>query len=171
MIRRVGLWAIAAVSGIGGMSGAALAADMPVKAPPRIAAAAAPSWTGFDLKAGGGYGMWAADTTTINTTTNTCVICVPIRQGGRGWFGTVGGGFDYQVNSNIVIGAFADYDFAGIKGSIQDQTAIGVATSKLDWAWSAGARLGWLLDAFAADICQRRLHARALHRRHGHRRR
>jgi hypothetical protein len=36
--------------------------------------------------------------------------------GGRGWFGTVKVGCDYQISSNLVIGAFADYDFSGIKG-------------------------------------------------------
>lgn len=146
MTRRIGLWAAAAVAiGACGVPAVAFAADMPVKAEPRIAAAAAPNWTGFYLKGGGGYGMWAADTTTIDTTNGACNICLPIRQGGRGWFGTVGGGFDYQLNSNIVIGAFADYDFASLKGSIQDQLAGSVADSELNWAWAVGARAGWLI--------------------------
>ena len=37
---------------------------------------------------------------------------------GRGWFGTVQVGCDYQVGSNLVIGAFADYDFSGLKGDM-----------------------------------------------------
>ena len=39
--------------------------------------------------------------------------------GGKGWFGTVQGGCDYQFNTGswaIVVGAFGDYDFADIKG-------------------------------------------------------
>ena len=39
--------------------------------------------------------------------------------GGKGWFGTVQGGCDYQFKTGswaIVVGAFGDYDFADIKG-------------------------------------------------------
>ena len=36
--------------------------------------------------------------------------------GGRGWFGTVQVGCDYQFGSNIVIGAFGDYDFSQHQG-------------------------------------------------------
>ena len=43
---------------------------------------------------------------------------LPNDNGGRGWFGTVQVGCDYQIGSNIVIGAFGDYDFSGIKGDM-----------------------------------------------------
>ena len=122
---------------------------LPVKAA-RAAPVAAANWTGFYLNAGGGYGMWAADTTTHDDFNNfECQVCVPIRQGGRGGLATVGGGFDYQVNPTIVIGAFADYDLASIKGSIVGDIGapqpIFVAQTKLDWAWFVGVRGGWLV--------------------------
>jgi outer membrane immunogenic protein len=42
-----------------------MAADMAAKAPLRAAPIAyAPSWTGFYIGGGGGYGLWEADTTT-----------------------------------------------------------------------------------------------------------
>jgi outer membrane immunogenic protein len=151
MITRIQAWAVVSAC-FGAISTAAVAADMPVKAPP-VAAVAAPSWTGFYLKGGAGYGEWAADTTTITTAAGDCFVCLPIRQGGRGWFGTVGGGFDYQANSNIVIGVFADYDFGSIKGTIQDQNQASIVRTKLDWSWSVGARAGWLITpSFLAYI-------------------
>ena len=42
-----------------------------------------------------------------------------VTNGGRGWFGTVQGGCDYQFAGpygNWVIGAFGDYDFSNIHG-------------------------------------------------------
>jgi outer membrane immunogenic protein len=127
------------------LSGASvMAADMPVKAP--IApAVAAYSWTGLYVNGGGGYGMWAADTTTVSATTGICVLCVEQRQGGQGWFGTVGAGFDYQVSSRIVLGVFGDVDFGSIKGTIQDQGPFFVGTIKNDWSWAVGGRAGWLV--------------------------
>src|ERR1700704_1123325 len=73
------------------LSSPANAADLPRKAPP-VAAPPVYSWTGFYMKGGGGYGTWSADTITIDDD-GPCDLCFPIRQGGRGWFGTVGGGF------------------------------------------------------------------------------
>src|SRR5262245_15337074 len=42
-------------------------------------------------------------------------------QGGKGWLGRVGIGYDYQFASHIVAGLFGDYDFSSLKGTIQDQ--------------------------------------------------
>src|SRR5262245_34023972 len=94
-------------------AGAASAADirMPVKAPP--APIAVYSWTGCYVRAGGGYGMFDQE---IRSVINGVPVGLTADVGGRGWFGTVQAGCDYQVGSNIVIGAFGDYDFGGIKG-------------------------------------------------------
>ncbi len=103
------------------------------------------NWTGFYVNGGIGYGLWAADTTTVDPTTGACVLCSPQRQGGKGWLGLVGGGFDYQFASRFVAGVFADYDFSSLKGSIQDQNPATVGELKQTAAWTAGARLGWLV--------------------------
>ena len=124
-------------------SNPASAADLPRKAP-QVAAAPIYNWTGFYIKGGGGYGTWSADTVTINGV-GSCDLCTPTRQGGRGWFGTVGGGFDVQVSDRWVIGAFADVDFGSIKGNIQDQDPFSVAEAKLNQAWAVGTRLGYLI--------------------------
>ena len=77
------------------------------------------SWTGFYLNLGGGYGLWDANTAT-NSLAGACLACAMQTEGGRGYFGTGGGGFDYQFNDRIVAGILADYDFMDLKGTIQD---------------------------------------------------
>src|SRR5436309_9511842 len=91
------------------VTGSAMAADMPVKAPPvtRAPPVQVYNWTGCYVNGGGGYGMFNQDITADDA---------KVTQGGRGWFGTVGGGCDLQIASNWVIGAFGDYDFSSLKG-------------------------------------------------------
>jgi outer membrane immunogenic protein len=107
------------------------------------------SWTGFYLNAGLGYGMWTADTTTLIPAgfagAGTCFLCVTQTQGGKGWLATVGGGFDYQFTDRIVAGVLADFDFGSLKGTVQDQLFFLAGTIKQTSAWSAGARIGWLV--------------------------
>jgi len=122
-----------------GLIGAVQAADIPVKAPPM--AAPARSWTGCYLGGGGGYGMWNQETTHF---TNGVADSVAQTGGGRGWFGTVQVGCDYQFNGNWVIGAFGDWDFGSIRGT--PHFAFGMAGHETEkWAWSAGGRLGYLI--------------------------
>jgi outer membrane immunogenic protein len=66
--------------------------------------------------------------------------------GGRGWFGTVQVGCDYQISGNIVIGAFADYDFSGIKGNWHTAADFSdlVGREKLKSSWAIGCRVGWI---------------------------
>jgi outer membrane immunogenic protein len=103
------------------------------------------NWTGFYADAGVGYGLWSANTTTISPATGVCVICLNERQGGRGVFGTVGAGYDYQMTSKIVGGVFGEFDPSAIRGTIQDQGPYFAGTISQNWAWDAGGRLGWLV--------------------------
>jgi outer membrane immunogenic protein len=120
----------------------ALSADMPLKAPQM----AAPyySWTGCFIKGGGGYGMWNQDTTAFD---DNIQIGSEIRTGGRGWFGTVGAGCDYQIGERWVIGVFGDYDFSGIKGDFAASLRGDVlgGREKLNSAWAVGGRIGYLI--------------------------
>jgi outer membrane immunogenic protein len=120
------------------MAGSALAADMPVKAPPVKAPPLVQgyNWTGCYLAGGGGYGMFNQD----------------IRQdgfkdtiGGRGWFGTVGGGCDLQVGGSWVFGVFGDYDFSGLKGDLILPGSAFTGRDKERSAWAVGGRLGYTL--------------------------
>ena len=131
---------------------AASAADMPVKAPIyKAPVAAATNWTGLYVNGGFGYGIWSADTTTLVPGTTTCILCVDQVQGGKGWLGVVGVGYDYQFAQSFVAGVFGDVNFGSIKGTLQDQGPFFVGDTKEQWAWAAGARLGYLLtpDALA----------------------
>jgi outer membrane immunogenic protein len=104
-------------------------------------------WTGFYLAGGGGYGTWAAYSTALSSPGG--VPLASTTNGGRGWFGTVNGGYDYQVTDRLVAGAFADFDFAGIKGTFQDPNPAGpgpLAGSMSERSsWAAGLRGGWLI--------------------------
>jgi outer membrane immunogenic protein len=125
------------------LAGSAAAADLRRPAPVKAPLAPAPvvyNWTGCYVGAGGGYGMWNQDSTLLDAG----VPDFPEQTfGGRGWFGTVQVGCDYQIGSNIVIGAFADYDFASIKGDISIAGEL-FGEEKLKSSWAAGGRIGWL---------------------------
>jgi hypothetical protein len=71
-----------------------------------------------------------------------------VTAGGREYFGTVQGGCDYQfaaVGNQFVIGAFGDYDFAGLDGNHSPPGTPFVANEKLSSQWSVGGRIGWVV--------------------------
>ncbi len=131
------------------MIGPAFAADIPAKAPVLKAPAAqmVASWTGCYVAAGGGYGLWNQDSTRTSNPTfgPVTVLSATTTSGGRGYFGTVGGGCDYQVSERFVVGALADYDFGSLKGSLVNATSNYFANEKLRSSWAVGGRLGWLV--------------------------
>jgi outer membrane immunogenic protein len=138
---------VLALAAVAAFTGSALAADLPArtysKAPAPVMA---PSWTGFYLFGGVGGGIWDADSSAFNNVTGV-PITVNQRQGGDGWFGTVGAGYDWEFNSAWVLGIFADGQFGSLKGSIAGVLP-GVAltgSEKLRDTWAAGGRLGYLV--------------------------
>jgi outer membrane immunogenic protein len=142
---------VLALTGIAAFTGSAIAADLPArtysKAPAPVAYA--PSWTGCYVGGGGGYGMWNQENTVFDTTT------VPRIQdgatttaGGRGYFGTVQAGCDYQFalgSFNVVIGGFGDYDFSSLKGNTDLAGTGSFGREKMSSSWSAGGRAGVLV--------------------------
>jgi outer membrane immunogenic protein len=133
-------------------AGSAMAADLSVKAPMLMKAPPpAFSWTGCYLNGGVGYGMWNQDhsISTDNGVTSNAFTTTQTTNGGRGWLGRFGAGCDYQVSSSWVIGAFGDYDFMKLKGSMATLLLNGgfptAADENESSAWSAGARLGYLI--------------------------
>jgi outer membrane immunogenic protein len=139
-----------AITAVAAFTGSAVAADLPVKA--RYIAPApvvtAYNWTGCYVGAGGGYGMYNQDIsrevdTAGNTIFNGLVSADgsdSLTLGGRGWFGTVQVGCDYQMTPSFVIGAFGDYDFGSIKGHM----GFGSDDEKLSSSWDVGGRVGWI---------------------------
>ena len=137
---------ILALVAVAAATGSASAADIPMKAPaPAYNPPPVYNWTGFYLFGGFGYGLWEADTTTVIPLTGVCVLCIEQRQGGRGWYGTVGGGYDWQFSGRWVAGILADAQFGNIKGTIQDQINFSAGQEELKDTWAVGVRLGYLV--------------------------
>jgi outer membrane immunogenic protein len=133
------------LTALAAFTGSAVAADLPARTYTKAPMVApAPSWTGFYLFGGGGYGIWDADSHSYSVPTGAATT-VSQRTGGDGYFGTVGGGYDWQFNSSWVGGIFGDAQFGSIRGTIQD-TVLGVAGREKDQTnWAAGVRLGYLI--------------------------
>jgi len=150
---------VLALSAVAAFAAPALAADMApryTKAPPPPVAAVV-NWTGCYVGGGGGYGMWNQENTGYNdpgfigpnlaVLTARTRITETVTTGGRGYFGTVQGGCDYQfsaIGHQFVIGAFGDYDFDSLKGNHNPPGTGGWAQEKMSSAWSVGGRIGWL---------------------------
>ena len=127
------------------------------------------SWTGCYIGGGGGYGLWNQENTgyfqaapgaaaaSQTTATDTA--------GGRGYFGTVGGGCDYQFalgNWQMVVGAFGDYDFASMKGNVALPLSGAFGYEKLDSQWSAWWSYRCAGHSPAADLFLGWLHRSSL---------
>lgn len=139
---------VIALTAVAAFSAPALAADMAPRyaKAPMIAAAPVMSWTGCYIAGGGGYGLWNQESTQYDATVNPRVQIAPTQTiGGRGYFGTVGGGCDYQFGGNFVVGAFGDYDFSSIEGQFGMQIGNRSGTEKLSSTWAVGGRFGWLV--------------------------
>src|SRR5205807_3392623 len=102
-------------------TGSASAADLAARPYTKAPAPMAPlyNWTGFYIFGGAGGGIWDASTFTRVTPGGTA-LSINQTQGGDGWFGTVGAGYDWQVNQTWVVGIFGDGQFGSLKGTIQD---------------------------------------------------
>jgi outer membrane immunogenic protein len=101
------------------------------------------NWTGFYANGGVGYGLWDAQTTT-DVVGGSCIGCARVDQGGRGWLGEIGLGYDTQVTDKIVIGALFNYAFSDMKGTVSDNVGFTGRTNN-DSTWFVGARAGWLM--------------------------
>ncbi len=95
------------------------------------------------MDGGGGYGFSNSDSFRSND--NGVAVSSSVTNGGRGFFGTVGGGCDLQFGQRWVIGAFGNYDFADIKGDSAIPNTNLVGREKQDSAWAVGGRLGYTL--------------------------
>ncbi len=109
----------------------------------------AATWTGCYVDAGGGYGFFNLEHS------GTSPFTTPASNtAGEGWLGRFGGGCDVQLGSmgwsNIVVGAFGDYDVANIQGQFAGAFPLGfgvniLGTAKESSAWAIGGRAGYLV--------------------------
>ena len=130
----------------------ASAADLPRRGAAPLSPVAVPyqySWTGLYVGLGGGYGMYDAEQSTRGTGIGffgvPAVIANNGDTGGRGYFGTVQIGADYQFAQQWVVGIFADYDFSSIKGTLTDQNLGANFSLEQTSAWAVGGRIGYLV--------------------------
>jgi outer membrane immunogenic protein len=134
-----------ALTAMAAFTGSAVAADLPARTYTKAPMMAqAPSWTGFYLFGGGGYGIFDADDKSVSVATGAATS-VSQRAGGDGYFGVVGGGYDWQFNSSWVGGIFADAQFGSLRGSVQDPFNATSGGVKDRTNWAAGVRLGYLI--------------------------
>src|SRR6266851_7164462 len=77
------------------------------------------NWTGFYIFGGGGYGIFDSNDHTT-TFPGGLPLTIGHKDGGDGFFGTAGVGYDWQFGGTWVAGVFADGQFGSIKGSFTD---------------------------------------------------
>jgi outer membrane immunogenic protein len=139
---------VLALSAVAAFTGSALAADLPARTYTKAPMMSpAPSWTGFYIFGGGGYGMFDSNTFVTTFPAGT-PLTIGQKVGGDGYFGTVGAGYDWQFNGSWVAGIFADGQFGSIKGSLTDPLfALGGASGSVKDKTNvaAGVRLGYLV--------------------------
>jgi outer membrane immunogenic protein len=137
---------VLALTALAAFTGSAAAADLGAR-PYTKAPAMAPvySWTGFYIFGGAGGGLWDANTRIVDHATGANILGLNQKQGGDGWYGTVGAGYDWQFNGSWVAGIFGDGQFGSLKGTIQDQGPFIAGDLKLKTSWAAGVRLGYLV--------------------------
>jgi len=133
---------LAGASLVLGLGVSALAADLPVKAPPRKAPVVAPySWTGWYIGANAGYGVGYGQGTFAFGPLLETFNAMP-----AGAFGGGQLGYNYQFGS-FVVGAETDIQGAGISdtrtcllGCIPGSSAL--IDQKLNWFGTTRARVG-----------------------------
>src|SRR5437879_196615 len=136
---------VLALSALAAFTGSAIAADLPArtyKAPPPPAPVY--NWTGFYIFGGGGYGMFDSNNFTT-TFPGGAPLTIGHKDGGDGFFGTVGIGYDWQFNSNWVAGIFADGQFGSLKGTIRDRGRFLGGNIRNESSWVGGARIGYVI--------------------------
>jgi outer membrane immunogenic protein len=102
-----------------------------------------PTWSGFYLGVGVGYGMVHGDN---KYSDNTPFNQSWTNDGLAGGFGTVVLGFDRQFREHYVLGVFTEFDWASMEGHFRNDLPPATDdTFRLRDAYSIGARAGFLL--------------------------
>jgi outer membrane immunogenic protein len=131
---------IAAFAGV--MSaGATQAADLPVKAPVAVVAAAPFSWTGIYV--GGHFGAaWG----TVESEVPIHSFVLPVSSHTvNGFLGGAQVGVNWQVNSWLVIGAEGQFSWADVDGSTPCLVVV-KCTTQVNWIATAAGRVGYTFD-------------------------
>jgi len=142
---------VIALTAVAAFSAPALAADIaarPYKAPVPVAAVA--NWTGCWISGGGGYGIARTNRDSRDVVAPNAINVLNNTSGSDGWLITGGAGCDYQFYSRWVVGGFVDGTWSNLNGDhawrVFGPGEAFVGQSKLDWSWSAGGRIGYLVN-------------------------
>ncbi len=132
------------------LSGGAMAADLPAKAPVYKAPVAASvyNWTGFYIGGNAGYGWGRVKPGTVSFYDPIDTLAGTLAGLNSDTSGFIGGGqagYNFQ-SGNFVFGLEADFSWSGIKGSVTDTVNGYSATSRLDWLATGRARAGVAFD-------------------------
>ena len=143
------------------VSSAALAADLPTKAPVTtqyvVPAATAPAWAGFYVGVNAGYGTSTGDQTIAGadpngvTAVNLGLVPPGLNTHGGGALLGATVGYNYMLNDRVLLGGEADFDWSGLSGSDGQQISFGPlaldteGTSKLRWLGTLRGRAGYLI--------------------------
>jgi outer membrane immunogenic protein len=127
------------------MGGAAMAADMPLKAPPPVAVF---SWTGcyVGIEGGGAWGRSRSDSLSQVSPINQITPGFDVSGGLAG----VEYGCNQQFGGNWVFGVEGDISWTNKKGSSFETGLAGIPTwsdqTKEKWISTSRARIGWAWD-------------------------
>jgi outer membrane immunogenic protein len=141
-IIQAGIVAIVAL----GSGNFALAADMPLKAPPAPVVTPSYNWNGFYVGGHLGYGWQSVDTTVFDS---TGALTTSDSFNRKGWLGGGQAGFNWMVGPSFLLGIEADFSGADIKGTNSACTATGCASSnsKFDELATVRGRLGYAMNS------------------------
>jgi outer membrane immunogenic protein len=152
-MRNRGLLWITALVGLM-FAGAAQAADMPLKAPPR--AAPVFSWTGFYIGAhfGGAWGTVESELPidivrrpdVIAAVADPLALVLPVSSHTiNGFLGGAQAGYNWQVNSWLVLGVEGQFSWSDVSGSTPC-ILVFKCTTEVNWMASLAGRVGYTFD-------------------------
>jgi len=138
--------AAAMLAGMTMLAGSSALADGMPRGSVKDVPVAVPTWSGFYLGAGLGYGHLIAKNryNEVSSDFPGGFASSFDGEGASGGFGTVVLGFDRQIRDRYVVGLFTEFDWSSIEISYQD-TLTPEQTFRVDRTFSLGARGGFLL--------------------------
>ena len=138
--------AAAMLAGLAMLAGGSALADGMARGSMKDVPVAVPTWSGFYLGAGLGYGHLIAKNcyNEVSSEFPAGFASSFDGEGASGGFGTVVLGFDRQIRDRYVVGLFTEFDWSSIEISYQD-TLTPEQTFRVDRTFSIGARGGFLL--------------------------
>lgn len=139
--------ALAGVSALALLGGAASAADLATKYPVKAVAPVVPvfSWTGFYIGGNIGWG-WADNSLNVSPVYGVTPTSISVGSG-NGFLGGLQAGYNYQFANNVVLGLEADIEWTSMgSNSVVLSNGNGVANASVNYFGTIRGRLGYAFD-------------------------